>query len=105
MSGVMDRRPDRISLRRLCGMRVALAAASCVIAIGSKNSVRRMIPGWMREAVGFMGLAWDLVVIDDLDLLGVLAGPTEADAPLVIDADGVLATAIALQGLQPVAWR
>jgi hypothetical protein len=52
-----------------------------------------------------MGLAWDLVVIDDLDLLGVLAGPTEADAPLVIDADGVLATAIALQGLQPVAWR
>ncbi len=47
----------------------------------------------------------DLVVIDDLDLLGVGAGPTEADTPLVVDSNRVLATAIPLQGLQSIARR
>jgi hypothetical protein len=71
VSGVIDRRPARISLRWLYGMPVALAAASWVIAIGSKNSVRRMIPGWMRRAVDFMGSSLDSVIIDDLNLFGV----------------------------------
>jgi hypothetical protein len=46
-----------------------------------------------------------LVVFDDCNLLGICAGPREANAPLVFDADGMLSGAIALQGLEPVARR
>jgi hypothetical protein len=42
---------------------------------------------------------------DDLDVLGACLGPTEADAELVVDADAVLAGAVALQRFQPVARR
>jgi len=45
------------------------------------------------------------VVIDDFDFMGTVSLPTEANAPLVIDADGVPAFAVALEGFQPVAWR
>lgn len=46
-----------------------------------------------------------LMVVNNLDLLGVGAGPTEANAPLVIDPDGVLSTAISFERLQMVARR
>ena len=60
----------------------------------------------MREAVEFMGQALDLVEIDNLDLLGVGAGPTEADAPLVVNSNRVLATAIPLERFQSIAgWQ
>jgi hypothetical protein len=52
-----------------------------------------------------MGWPLDLVVIDYLDLFGVGTGPTEADAPLVVDPDRVLATAISFQRFQSVAGR
>jgi len=42
------------------------------------------------------------VVIDDLDFVGAAVPPRKAKAPLVIDADTVLALAIALQALQAV---
>jgi len=42
------------------------------------------------------------VVIHDLDFVGVAVAPGKAQAPLVIDADTVLALTIALQALQPV---
>src|SRR5690606_26202288 len=45
------------------------------------------------------------VLVGDLDLVGVAATPHEADAPLVVDADAVLALAVAVQGLKPVARR
>lgn len=38
------------------------------------------------------------MIVHDLDVLGACFGPDEADAPLVVDPDRMLAGAIALQG-------
>src|SRR3954447_483473 len=42
------------------------------------------------------------VVVDDLDLVSVPIAPLEADPPLVVDTDAVLARPLAAQALQPV---
>ena len=42
------------------------------------------------------------VVVDDLDLRRLARGETEADAPLIVDADAELAAPIALEGLELV---
>jgi hypothetical protein len=43
------------------------------------------------------------MVIDDLDLVSVSLTPCEANAPLIVDADAVLAFAVTFQSLQSVA--
>ena len=43
------------------------------------------------------------VIVDDLDIAGPVIGPSEADAPLRVDSNAVLAGPIAPQRLQPVA--
>jgi hypothetical protein len=43
-----------------------------------------------------------LVIIDDLNVVGVAAGPAEADSPLVVDSDAVLAQSIAGELLQSI---
>jgi hypothetical protein len=45
------------------------------------------------------------MIIHDLYLLRSLRGPAKADAELVVDSDAVLALAVALQSLKPIAWR
>jgi len=45
------------------------------------------------------------VVVDQFDVPGAGGAPGEADPPLVVDADAVLACPVAGQLLQPVAWR
>lgn len=45
------------------------------------------------------------MAIYDLDLVGVFAFPAKAEAPLVVDANAVLAAAAAFQGLQAIAGR
>lgn len=45
------------------------------------------------------------VAIDDFDLIRPVRLPNKTGAPLVIDADGVLAFATALEGFQSVAGR
>jgi hypothetical protein len=43
-------------------------------------------------------LAWHvllLVIVDDLDVVSISAGPTETDSPLVVDANAVLTYALA----------
>lgn len=45
------------------------------------------------------------VVVDDLDVEGVGGAPDEADAPLVVDADAVLARTVALERLEPITGR
>jgi hypothetical protein len=45
------------------------------------------------------------MVIDDFDVLGAAVRPSEADAPLVVDANAVLALPVSPQGLQPVPRR
>jgi hypothetical protein len=44
------------------------------------------------------------VVVRDFDIMGVTSGPSEADPPLVIDANAVLPASISRQPLQPVPW-
>jgi hypothetical protein len=46
-----------------------------------------------------------LVIIDDLDIVGMSRSKSEADSPLVIDADAVLAVTIAAQLLQTISRR
>jgi hypothetical protein len=45
------------------------------------------------------------MVIDNLDLLGVGAGPKETDAPLVVYSDRVLPAPISPECLQTITWR
>jgi hypothetical protein len=45
------------------------------------------------------------VVAFDLDVEGIGGAPDEADAPLIVDADAVLASAIALVRLESIARR
>ena len=46
------------------------------------------------------------MIIDDFDIESIAIAPDEAHPPLVVDANAVLAAAIAAQRLQPVAgWR
>lgn len=42
------------------------------------------------------------MIVDEFDLTGATVTPGEADAKLVVHADGVLAGAVAFQSLQPV---
>ena len=57
----------------------------------------------MDGSVGFHGS--DSVIIDDLDLVRTVFPPAEANAPLVVDSDGVLAFAVSLESFQTVAGR
>jgi hypothetical protein len=43
------------------------------------------------------------MVVNELDFVSVVILPAEAEAPLVVDSDGVLTLAIALQRFEPVA--
>jgi hypothetical protein len=45
------------------------------------------------------------VVVDDFDFVSATVAPTEADAPLVVDANAVLPLAIALQCFEVIARR
>jgi len=44
------------------------------------------------------------VVILDLHVLSASFGPAKANAPLIVDPNAVLASPIAFECLQPVAW-
>ncbi len=45
------------------------------------------------------------VLIYELDVISIAVGPPEADAPLIVDRDAMLAGTLALQFPQPVAGR
>jgi len=45
------------------------------------------------------------MIIDDFHVIGTAVRPSETDAPLLVDADRVLALPISRQLLQPIAWR
>src|SRR6201998_4962675 len=103
VSAVIPRLPCTISLMRRGGTSIALAIRSCEIPIGSRNSVKRISPGWVgaKSAIGFSFL----VIVDQFDVAGAAGTPGEADAPLVVDADAVLACAPAGQLLPAVSRR
>ena len=45
------------------------------------------------------------MIIDDFDCMRIPVFPDETDAPLIVDADAVLAGSFALEGFEPMAWR
>ena len=45
------------------------------------------------------------MVVADLNVFGLVVSPFEADAPLFVDADGVLAFAVALECFELIAGR
>jgi hypothetical protein len=45
------------------------------------------------------------MVVNDLNILGVVTGPAKADSPLIVDPDAVLPASVAPQGLQSIAGR
>jgi hypothetical protein len=45
------------------------------------------------------------VIIDDLDIVGAVIAPGETNPPLIIDADRVLPSPVALERFESVAWR
>src|SRR6478609_9481390 len=103
VSALMPRFPWTISLMRRGGTSIAFAIRYCEIPIGSRNSVNRISPGWVgaKSAIGFSCL----VVVNKLDVAGTAGTPGEADPPLVVDADAVLAGADSTQFLQPATRR
>lgn len=60
---------------------------------GSRKSSIRTSPGWIGAMV-LIGVT-SSVVIDDLDVDGPGVGPGEADRPLLVDPDAVLAGSVA----------
>jgi hypothetical protein len=45
------------------------------------------------------------VIVNDLDVFGSFGGPAEADAPLIVDANAVLALPVAFQCFKPGSFR
>src|SRR5260370_33718444 len=99
----MPRRSLTISAMRVTGTRKAIAILFMLSRKGAINSSRRISPGW--TGFSFLAIVVLLVVIDDLDLVSVPIAPGKANAPLVVDADAVLALAVALQALQSVSGQ
>src|SRR6516225_4888278 len=91
VSALMPRLPCTISLIRRGGTSIALAIRYWEMASGSRDSVLRMSPGW-GGAKSAMGLSF-LVIVHEFDVVAAAGTPREADAPLVVDADAVLAGA------------
>jgi hypothetical protein len=48
---------------------------------------------------------FDSVIIDDFDFVRTIFLPAEANAPLVVDSNGILAFAVSLESFQTVAGR
>src|SRR5271154_100244 len=91
VSALMPRLPCTISLIRRGGTSIALAIRYCEMPSGSRNSALRISPGWV-AAKSAIGLSF-LAIVDEFDVAGAAGTPGEADAPLVVDADAVLAGA------------
>jgi hypothetical protein len=47
-------------------------------------------------------ISFPSVVIDDLDQFGAAVAPDEADAPLIVDSDAMLAASVASQGFEAI---
>jgi hypothetical protein len=45
------------------------------------------------------------MIVDDLNLLSAAIAPYEANPPLIVDSDRVLASAVALERFEPIARR
>jgi hypothetical protein len=68
----------------------AIAKALALIPSGTRNSSRRISPGWIGRIL-LVAMLYLSVVINDFNIHWASVRPAEAHAPLVVDADAVLA--------------
>src|SRR5262245_3529080 len=97
----MRRLPWTISLMRRGGTPMATATLCWVTPSGSMKSSISTSPGWI--GANLLISFTSSVVVDDLDVFRASVCPGEADPPLVVDPDAVLAPSAPLERLQPVA--
>src|SRR5262245_15300453 len=91
-----------ISVMRFAGTPSAFASARAERPRGTRNSSRRTSPGWVR----MRAMLPRSMIVHDLDALRSVRRPAETDAPLPVDPDAELASAVALEGLKLIAgWR
>src|SRR5688572_535253 len=77
------------------------AASFWVMLRGLRKSSRKTSPGWVgRRYLGRRMVTFPLVVVDDLDLVGALLSPPEADPVLVVDANRMLCLSVATELLE-----
>jgi len=88
----------RITVAEETAARNAMASAFTESPSGFRNSSASTSPGWV---VTRLGVATALMIVDDFDIFRSLLRPSEANAPLVVDADRVLAPAIPGKRFQP----
>src|SRR3990167_10690805 len=92
-----------IWLVRFAGTRIC-RDSSVGLTPSSSSSSARISPGWIgvRAMVRFLS-----VVVHDFDVRwsALPLRPFETDSPLHIDADAVLALAVALHALQRIRWQ
>src|SRR6202158_731805 len=93
----MPRRSLTISAIRVTGKRKSMAIVHTQAERGHELLVENL--AWMYR-FEFLRHAVLLVVVHNLDFIGVSIPPRKADAPLIVDADAVLTFAIPLQALQ-----
>ena len=76
---------------------MAVASLFWVIPNPSMKSSMRISPGWIGS------IRFASVVVDELDIIRTSFMPGEAESPLGVDPNAVLAASIASQSLEPVA--
>ena len=100
----MDRCPCTISLIRRGATLMSLANRYWLMPKGFRNSSSRISPGWMGGEFCLRHHEL-LVVVYDLDIMGVTFLPSEADSPLGINSNTILSGAIPRQFLEAVSRR
>src|SRR3954451_8335636 len=87
---------------------MSLASLYALISSGSINSSSRTLPGciggYILSSVTSFSSS-QLVIVNDLNLVGISAFEREADAVLLVDANRPLALSVTTQLLQTIAWR
>ena len=106
VSGEMPLRSRTTSLIRGVGTPNALASALTLMLRGARKSSRSTSPGCtgrmpLRNAITHASS----VIVSNLNILRSSIGPTKTNAPLVIDANAMLSSAVSFELLQTIARR
>jgi hypothetical protein len=74
--------------------------------ISLRNSSFRISPGWGLRSCAMITsfvLLRPSVIVRDLDIFSVALGPSEADAPLIVDPNAHLSCPVIFQSFEPIA--
>src|SRR5436190_13885557 len=98
----MARWPFRIPVTRLVGT-FNWRASSAALMWSASSSSARCSPG----GIAVRAMSFSLVIVHDFDIdrPGRTVWPLEADPPLVVDANAVLALPVATECFESIAWQ